>query len=166
MISRACIIQCAQTYVNTPFRMCGRKKGSRIDCGGLLELVAREIGQRNVKGPERYSRYPDGETLQAEIDKWADPICPTCAGPGDIVGYWWEREGFLQHVGILSPAGIIHAWIPARKVVETSIPQPLRDKLMLAWSFRDVEPLDEFDPDDLTDMTDPLRYKRRGCGCK
>lgn len=165
MTSRAAIIRCARTYLNTPFHHMGRRKGVALDCGGLISGVHDEIMRVKNKSVRVYSQYPDGTTLQSIMDEYFSQTCIKCAGPGDIVGYWYDQRNVLQHLGILSNIGIIHAYANAKRCVETSIPRKLAKRFMIAWKFPDVEPVNDFEIADLTDETDPLQYYIRGC-CK
>lgn len=162
MISRASIIRCARTYVGTPFHPCGRRKGVALDCGGLIAGVYTELVGPH-KAPAVYSMYPDGKTLQAIMDLNCEPICQKCCGPGDIVGFWSDRQNVLQHLGILTNIGIIHARAKSKKCVETGVSKMMADRLMRAWKFPGAEPREDFEPEDLHDITDPLRYYERRC---
>ncbi len=165
MISRAAIIMCARTYIGTPFHHGGRAKHYGLDCGGLIAGVLKELGVPHTDAVHPYTRFPDGNTLQAIMDASLNPTCDKCAGPGDVLGFYFDRPGILQHVGFKTNKGILHVYQGGDKCVESSLSKRWQKRLMLAWKVPDVEPKDDFDVTDLTDLSDPLRYVERSLCC-
>ena len=108
----------ARSWIGTPFCHQGRVKGSRIDCIGHIEMVARELRLAGmtpdtVVPQERigYSRYPVHGILDEVLDEYmvripmskldvADVI--TMRRPGDLklivshCGFYSERDTVIH----------------------------------------------------------------------
>lgn len=131
------IIECARSYVGTPFHHQGRlgcSAGHRggVDCLGLLICVARECGLRSKNGQLladcdefNYPHYPDTQRLRTMLATYLHELPPSDYQSANIALF--EIEGRAQHMGIIATqidannaakTTIIHAYAPARKVVE------------------------------------------------
>lgn len=140
IVSRAEVVECARSYLGTPWHHQARVKGTGVDCAGLLICVARELGLADVR-MENYSRYPDG-TLDAVCSQYMLRISASAALPGDVLTFTFEKVP--QHLGIVAEwAGqltVIHAYAgDPRKVVENSIDPVWRPRIRGAYRIPGVE---------------------------
>lgn len=130
------IVDCARTWIGTPYRHQASCRGSGTDCLGLLRGVWREvIGDE----PERVPAYtPDWsepartEDMLAAAGRHLTAIHVADARPGDVVVLRMREGGVAKHVGFLarSPLGhetLIHAY-SGHGVVESAMTP--------AWSRR------------------------------
>ncbi len=106
-----------------------------VDCVGLVAFVLQDLGIPFVDLCN-YSRYPDGETLQKEIEKSLRPILLENAQPGDVVSLRLTR--YPCHVAILSDIGMIHTYTGTKKVVEHRIDDTWRSRFVGAYKFPGV----------------------------
>lgn len=125
LTERERVIETARSYLGVPFRHQGRTRESGIDCAGLLLCVGRELGylppEFDVHG---YDRTPDGVTLQRVCAEGGRRKSMRNRLPGDLVLMRSIDTSWPTHVGVLSEIKgkpfLIHAWVTAGKVVETS----------------------------------------------
>lgn len=111
-------ITAARACLGTPFHHQGRAPGVGLDCIGLLVHALGAAGLR-VRDQIDYSRRPDGKSLIAALDAHgAQKVSEIKAG--DILVFRYDRQP--QHVAMAtSDATMIHSFAPAGEVVETSI---------------------------------------------
>jgi len=107
------LYEAARTFLGTPFKHQGRYVHG-VDCAGLVILSAKMIGQEIID-IEGYHRMPDDKALKLAMDSqltrvYREPI------ENDIVLMAIGKNA--QHIGIITPNGIIHAYEGAGKVVE------------------------------------------------
>jgi len=126
------IVTHARDWIGTRFHHQGRlKKAPRhkggVDCLGLLAGVASELGLRGpdgallvAKDETDYSHQPDSARLRILLSQLLKPIPPQGIIPGDVL--LLRVDDSPQHLAIVSDRqdglGIIHAYAPARAVVE------------------------------------------------
>ncbi|MBM3617732.1 MAG: peptidase P60 [Alphaproteobacteria bacterium] len=123
----------ARGWLGTPFRHQGRRKGAQggVDCLGLLIGAADGAGMRvrDVRGRlvavstfdrRDYGHLPDGDALCQTLAEVMERVAPEAAQVGDVL--LMRFDGNPQHLAIVTDyeggLGIIHAYAPARKVVE------------------------------------------------
>lgn len=152
------IVEAARGWLGTPYVHQARgPKGAEggTDCVGLLIGVAVELGLiEEGYDPTGYSWETDGSQLRLELSKWAEPIAlvsePEGAEfwfeiirPGDIAVF--RVTGLPQHTGFLSEIdygvsgtypGLIHAYNPARKVVEHTLSDRWLRRMIELWRLR------------------------------
>ena len=122
------IIDCARTYLGTPFHHQGRLKGVGVDCIGLVVGVAQTLELIDDKG-----------IPLASFDHADYP--PTPAGeyqPADILLFRFHQDP--QHVGIVSQLpdgelGIIHCYASIGKVVEHRLNDTWKRLIVAAFRF-------------------------------
>ena len=127
MTNRHDIVTCARQFIDVRFTHQGRTVQG-LDCLGLLLLTAETAGVHfdgipvaSVDVPT-YSMRPDTALLKQQLDRFLVPIALGEVGVADIV--LLKVQGSPQHLAILSDypmegeLGMIHAYAPARKVVE------------------------------------------------
>jgi len=125
MTTRTQVVECARSFLGTPFHHQARLKHVGVDCIGLVIGVAREL---NLIAPDfdiqAYPRIPDGTTLLDTARQHMTEIDKSTVQPGDVVvisfGLLPQHFGFFgdyRHGGL----SIIHAASNAGKVIETRL---------------------------------------------
>lgn len=127
MMTRDSVIAEARALLGVRFTHQGRHVEHGLDCLGFLLVVAQRAGIHfNGTMPEAldqtdYGTRPDAVMLKAKLDTWLQP-CAGDAEPGDVL--LLDIQGIPQHLALVSDyplpgeCGMIHAYAPARKVVE------------------------------------------------
>ncbi len=129
------VVSAARSWIGTRFHHQGRLKKTSshhggVDCLGLLVGVALELDLRLQNGlplasfDERdYSHYPDSSKLLLRMHQLLSEIEVSDIRPADIV--LLKVDDSPQHLAIISNMmggkGIIHAFAPARAVVEHAL---------------------------------------------
>lgn len=137
-VNGAVIVVVARSWLGTRFHHQGRLKGVGVDCAGLVIGVAHELGLSDYDWRD-YPPQPDGEQLQAACDAQMTSIATQAIAPGDVLLMrFMPHSPHPQHLAIVGdhPAGglsIIHAWAPARKVVEVRFDDDWRRKIVAAY---------------------------------
>jgi NlpC/P60 family putative phage cell wall peptidase len=141
MITRQQIVDCARTYIGTPFRHQGRIKGLGLDCVGLPLCVARDLGL-SVDWIERYNNYapfPVDDMVLQECKRNLIEVSVEVMRPGDIICC---RVPVPCHVALVSELppnlGMIHAYDPNRKVVEHDLDFHWRRRIAGVFVFPEV----------------------------
>lgn len=130
---RAAVVRAARGWIGTCYHHQGRVKATAshaggVDCLGLLVGVAAELG---LKGPDGtllasfdradYPLEPSGEALCNMLKSLLTEGDISHIRPGDIAVM--EIGGIPRHLGIVTDMpeglGLIHAFAPVGKVVET-----------------------------------------------
>ena len=131
------IITTARGYIGTRFHHQGRlgktgKHKGGMDCLGLLINVARDLDLRGKNGErmcefdaQGYSHRPDTAELRRRLSILLNEV--HAIQPADIVLF--TIDGMPQHMGIATDIGIIHAYAPARAVVEHALDDYWRSKI-------------------------------------
>ena len=123
-MNREAFIEAARFCIGTPFHHQGRMAGMGLDCIGLVIHALAAVGV-NVQDNTQYGRQPDAQALHDALLAHGFVRCADCydeqaVQAGDIALF--RFHGAAEHVGILSSKdSIIHAFAPARKVVETEM---------------------------------------------
>ena len=140
MTSADVIIDTARSYLGTRFRHQGRTRAEGLDCLGLLLAIANDIGvtwQTDISAVHKdrgYSHMPCTEELRRglELSLIAKPA--EAMQISDIVLLC--VQGRAQHLGMLARYGdsddfsLIHAYAPARKVVEHRLDDTWQQAIM------------------------------------
>lgn len=140
------VVACARSYIGTRFLHQGRLKKTThhkggVDCLGLLVEVARECNLRSKIGgllvdydEFNYPHYPDTARLCEMLTTHLHEVEGRFQ-PADIALF--EVNGRAQHMGILSSfllgEGIIHAYAPARCVVEHALDAYWKNKIVAMY---------------------------------
>ncbi len=135
------IVSAARGWVGTRFHHQGRLKKTAthkggVDCLGLLIGVGAELGLPLAAHDDAsYSHYPDTEKLRATLAGLMQEIPALEARIGDIALISIDNNP--QHLGIISDyaggLGIIHAYAPARAVVEHALDAWWQEKIIVAF---------------------------------
>lgn len=119
----------ARTWLNTPFRHQGRRKGSGVDCIGLVLVAARAVGaltpEQEAEIPN-YGRLPFQNSLMKYMDRHLLRIREEHIKPLDIALI--QICGRPMHVALLTdyglhgearaPFGLLHAMADIGRVSE------------------------------------------------
>lgn len=116
--TRRAIVAEARTWLNTPYRHQGRRKGHGVDCLGLISGVARSLGLVAYDRAD-YAPQPDGALLKRECDRLlvqqnaADLNAYSDQALGSVLLLWIAARNLPQHMAIVTDLpgrlGIIHA---------------------------------------------------------
>lgn len=147
MITNDDIVAAARGWLGTRFHHQGRIKRTQahrggVDCLGLLIGVARELNFRLPDGSPAieldqtdYTHYPDTAYLQAQLLRALVPIPMEGITPGNIL--LLRIDNAPQHLAIVSNMhdglGIIHAYAPARSVVEHPFDRWWQERVQAAF---------------------------------
>jgi cell wall-associated NlpC family hydrolase len=121
------IVACARGWIGTRFHHQGRVKKTLthkggVDCLGLLVGVAAGLHLLHLSAADErdYPHYPDTQRLHAKLREFLIPVSIDHIAAGDIV--LLKVDDSPQHLAIVSDQpdgfGIIHAYAPAKGVVE------------------------------------------------
>ena len=137
------IVRFARHYLGVPFAHQGRSRAG-LDCLGLLVCVARDAGLR-VGGrlaadfdETNYAHLPDEKRLYCGLARVLYEVETGRMQTGDVA--LMRIDGAVRHLGIIAeyPAGgfsLIHAYAPARKVVEHRLDADWRAKIIHIFRF-------------------------------
>lgn len=139
----------ARSWKNTPFHHQGRLKGIGCDCLGLVigslincGVVSRfkddaglNYGLSNFDKSD-YAPDPNSENLKEILDQQFDAINKDEIIGGDILLF--KIIKLPQHIGIVgnhvySGLSLIHAYLPAGKVVEQTLSKSWLDRVIGAY---------------------------------
>jgi cell wall-associated NlpC family hydrolase len=121
---RAAIVAAARSWIGTPYHNCADLKGIGVDCGMLLVRVFVDTGLVPPFDPRPYPvdwhlHRRDERYLGFVFDRGSEVREPQ---PGDVIVLRYGRS--YSHGGIVTtmqPLTIVHAFHPARRVVEEEI---------------------------------------------
>ena len=128
------IVTAARGMVGTRFHHQGRAPGRGLDCVGLVAVVGRSLGLFDYDVTD-YARLPDEAAMRAHIRSAGFRETGT-ARAGDVALMRFTRAA--QHVGILTGATVIHAWMQAGRVVEHRLDDQWRGRMVAIFSFPGV----------------------------
>ena len=124
------IIAAAREYVGTPFHHQGRQKGIGIDCAGLVECVARDVGY-DVPIYNGYGREPYKGQLEAVL---AQHLIVGEITPGCVLLFKFPNAPAM-HIGIYTGSTIIHAWSQPGKCVEHDYDKKWQQRTVRAYQW-------------------------------
>ncbi|MCE2926467.1 MAG: hypothetical protein LW823_02305 [Rickettsiales bacterium] len=144
------IVHTARGWLGTRFHHQGRLKKTAthkggVDCLGLIVGVAKELDLRSLDGREladydeqNYSHYPDADHLFSRLTELLRPIKKEETQPADII--LLNIDSHPQHLAIVSDfeagKGIIHAFAPARSVVEHALDSYWEQKIVNCFRLK------------------------------
>jgi len=121
---RAAVVAEARSWIGTPYHNCADVKGAGIDCGMLLVRVFVDTGLCPPFDPRPYPvdwhlHRSDERYLGFIFDRGREIASPQ---PGDVIvlryGRCYSHGGIVTAIG---PLTIVHAYYPARRVIEEEI---------------------------------------------
>jgi NlpC/P60 family putative phage cell wall peptidase len=120
---RAAVVAEARTWLQTPYHHCADLKGVGVDCAMLLVRVYCDLGLVKPFDPRPYSPqwmlHHGEEKYLAFLLTHSRRVARAEVGLGDVVLFRFGR--CFSHGGIVTktdPLTIVHAFAPARRVVE------------------------------------------------
>jgi NlpC/P60 family putative phage cell wall peptidase len=133
----------AETWIGTPYRHQGSRKGVGCDCVGLIRGVWRALYGRDLRDPGAYA--PDWaeaggeERLLAEARRFFVERPLSLVEPGDLILFRWRPHLPAKHAGILlTGQRFVHAYRGCGVRVSALVPQ-WRRRLAGAFAFPDIE---------------------------
>jgi len=137
------IVNQARTWLGTPFHHQARLKGVGCDCLGLVVGVVDELGLKDKNGQLlagydeiAYSKEPDGAYLTQKLTDLLDEVQEPQAGD---LALFSVRDN-PQHLAILTDyeggLGMIHAYAPARRVVEHRLDADWNSRLVKVFRWQ------------------------------
>ena len=138
---RGAIVAEARTWLGTRFHHQARLKGVGCDCAGLVVGVCKALGLSDFDKTD-YTRQPDGVMLKRVCDENMTAIPLAEVRPGDALLFRFEQDP--QHLAIVGDyahggLSIIHAYAPARKVIETRLDSAWLARAVSAYRLPGVE---------------------------
>ena len=131
-MERDTIINEARKWLGVRWKHQGRSK-SGVDCAGLVIRVAYDLGI-STYDTTGYSRSPTNINFLHKFNEaGAIPKPINDRTVADIAVF--EQYGYPCHCGILTENGLIHAYLPRKKVVEEGIGKM---KLIATFGFPGV----------------------------
>lgn len=128
-----------RTWLETPFRHQGRRKGVGADCAGVVVGVAQALGLyvADVRG---YSRVPNSSRFMAAVNESFDRIQRSDIKPADLMVFSFDEDP--QHIAIVSQTEpevrLIHSWSQIGKCVETRLDEVWEARLRSCHRFKGV----------------------------
>ena len=118
---RQAIVNTARALVGVRFRHQGRRPASGLDCVGVAAVICHTL---DIAYRDRldYPRRPAPGALWDGLVAAGFMRSDTPARPGDLL--LMRIHGDIQHVGILTGSSLVHAFAPARRVVEHGLRPP------------------------------------------
>ena len=121
---RAAVVAAVRSWIGTPYHNCADIKGVGVDCGMLLVRVFVDSGLCPPFDPRP---YPVDWHLHRGEERYLGFVFDrareiAAAQPGDVMVLRYGR--CYSHGGVVtksSPLTIVHAYYPARRVVEEAI---------------------------------------------
>jgi cell wall-associated NlpC family hydrolase len=121
MNKREALVAEARKWVGTPYHCQGDVLGAGVDCGMLIVRAFVDTGLCEPFDPRPYS---DDWYLHRSEERYLGFVFDRCrevqvARPGDVIVFRYGR--CYSHGGIVTvadPLTIVHAYQPARRVVE------------------------------------------------
>ena len=138
----AAVLAEAETWLGTPYRHQGSRKGVGCDCLGLIRGIWRALYGREPEQPGPYT--PDW----AEVGK-GDPLLEAAyrhfiekpfdaAWPGDLLVFRWREHHAAKHLGIfLDGDRFLHAYEGHAVMVSPLIPQ-WRRRIAGVFAFPEI----------------------------
>lgn len=143
------IVTEARSWLGTRFAHQGRVKKTAnhfggVDCLGLLVEVARTLELKKdgkllaSYDKTDYARLPDSNQLLDTFTELLDEVPREAMQPGDILLLMHDNRP--QHLAIIGNyhggnLSIIHAYAPARKVVEHALDEAWQTKIVKIFAF-------------------------------
>lgn len=136
-------LRLARSFLGTPYRHQGSRRGVGCDCLGLLRGVWRELYGSEAEDPGAYSadwaERIGEDRLVAAARRHLAVLPAEAADPGDVVLFRWRDGAPAKHCGILDEGGrVIHAYEGAA-VVSSPLPQAWKRRIAGHFRFPDIE---------------------------
>lgn len=130
-MNRVCLIAAARESLGTRFRHQGRSAQHGVDCVGLIIVAARSVGMA-LEDTLVYGRQPQPGDFFRYIER--NQMVPVTSQRLGDVGLFDFGAG-PQHAALFTQTGLIHAYAPARKVIEHGFRAPWPQQLCGVYRF-------------------------------
>ena len=131
------IIAEARSWLGTPFRHQGFKKGVGCDCSGFIRGVLEAVMGFKYEDAWNYPHRPHAPALIELLNKYFTKIPISDMQPGDVLLF--KIDNNPQHMAIKTDRGMIHAYARGpRKVEEVSFASPWPERLVGCWRVADI----------------------------
>ena len=133
------VVAIARSWIGTPYRHQGSRKGVGCDCLGLVRGIWRERYGEEPETPGAYGmdwaeRSGEERLYLAALRHFGDPVPAASMAPGDLLLFRWQEGASAKHLGILcGPGRFIHAYEQAGVIESALVPSWRR---RVAWVFR------------------------------
>lgn len=138
----AAVLAEAETWLGTPYRHQGSRKGVGCDCLGLVRGIWRALYGREPELPGPYT--PDwaetgkGDPLFEAAGRHCAQKSFEAAQPGDLLVFRWRPHHAAKHLGILlTGESFLHAYEGHAVMVSPLIPQ-WRRRIAGVFAFPEI----------------------------
>jgi NlpC/P60 family putative phage cell wall peptidase len=138
MTTRDDIVQEARKWLGTPYRAQCHVMGVGVDCVNLVNEVLCAVGAHERRELPVYRARPNG-TLMEQVGEYLTRIPVMTADTGDVLLFKHPVMGPSHLALMTSKTTIIHAYMMNRKVVEHSIDDRWRTKIVAAYRAKGVQ---------------------------
>lgn len=112
---QAKVLAAARSFIGTPYRHQGSRRGVGCDCLGLVRGVWREIYDREPEDAGAYgadwAERGGGERLLEAARRHLVAVDMPAMRPGDVAVFRWRPEAVAKHCGIVEEGSrLIHAY--------------------------------------------------------
>ncbi len=125
-VKRAVLVAEARSWLGTPYHHAADVKGVAVDCAMILVRIYVDLGFCEPFDPRPYTHdwmlHRDEERYLGFLIDRTREIDRARVGPGDIILFRYGR--CYSHGGIVTkvdPLTIVHAFAPARHVIEDRV---------------------------------------------
>lgn len=140
------VVATARTWIGTPYRHQGSRKGVGCDCLGLVLGVWREIYGKAPAEPGPYAadwaEAGDGDRLldAARVYLLEKPLAEMRTG--DLILFRWRSHLAARHAAIMvGPDSFVHAYEGSAVIVSPLVTQ-WRKRIAGAFAFPEFHPID------------------------
>lgn len=133
------VVAIARSWIGTPYRHQGARRGVGCDCLGLVRGIWRELYGDEPEVPPAYGmdwaeRSGKERLYAAALRYFGPPVGRERMAPGDLLLFRWQEGVAAKHLGLLSEDNrFIHAY-EAAGVIESALVPSWRRRV--AWVFR------------------------------
>lgn len=142
MIARSEIVQCARSWIGTPYVHQSARQGAGADCLGLVRGIWRQIYGAEPETVPSYSM--DWSEPQREERLWhaarrhlrEKPVRTRAAG--DVILFRMRDGSVAKHLGIVAETGAHESFVHAYSghgVVESPLSAPWQRRIVACFEF-------------------------------
>lgn len=129
------IVAEARTWIGVRWQHQGRSREG-VDCAGMVIQVAK-ARRASTFDKTDYPRHAVDETMLQLCDQHLQRVPLEQLQPGDLVVFAFERQ---RHIGVIADyvyggLSLVHAYAPARQVVETRLDSVWRARIRGGFRF-------------------------------
>lgn len=135
------VVKAARMFVGVRYRHQGRT-GEGLDCIGLPVVARQVLGLPALDSEPGYSRTSSSMEMLNFCREQMAEVSPNDLQPGDILV---QIDGMTRHMAIVcdypmgDSFGIIHAWLPNKRVTECRLDDAFMAKVRGCFRFKEIE---------------------------